>query len=85
MQAPVGLLAAFPHGQRLLGDPLGEVKVQAPVDLLAAPTCRLAAFSRVQNGGSFTLVGAACWLAAGAHPSEYPCIFVNKLLTNSSN
>ena len=24
--------------------------------------------SGVQKGGSFTLVGAACWRAAGAHP-----------------
>ena len=24
--------------------------------------------SRVQNGGSFTLDGAVCWMSAGAHP-----------------
>ena len=24
--------------------------------------------SQVQKGGSFTLVGAACWVSAGAHP-----------------
>ena len=44
--------------------------------------------SQVQKVGSFTLVGAACWLAAGAHPggsgriSCRPCHELGKVVVS---